>query len=100
MTVPSRFRLGLVQMRCAPDPAANLATAVDVAIAVWELLDKRTGRDPRVRVGIAVHRGSVSTAGGRVEPCALLRPETWGMPEPLEGVWASSAMVPVPGRLR
>jgi N-carbamoylputrescine amidase len=28
MTAPSRFRLGLVQMRCAPDPAANLATAV------------------------------------------------------------------------
>jgi N-carbamoylputrescine amidase len=28
MPPPVRFRIGLVQMRCAPDPAANLATAV------------------------------------------------------------------------
>src|SRR5438477_11810891 len=27
MTVSARFRLGLVQMRCAADPAENLATA-------------------------------------------------------------------------
>jgi N-carbamoylputrescine amidase len=28
MSAPSRFRVGLVQMRCAPEPAANLATAI------------------------------------------------------------------------
>jgi N-carbamoylputrescine amidase len=28
MSDPRRFRIGLVQMRCAPDPDANLATAV------------------------------------------------------------------------
>ena len=28
MTVPTRFRVGLVQMRCTPDPAANVAAAV------------------------------------------------------------------------
>ena len=28
MPRPTRFRVGLVQMRCAPDPAANLETAV------------------------------------------------------------------------
>jgi N-carbamoylputrescine amidase len=29
VTAPTRFRLGLVQMRCTADPAANLATAID-----------------------------------------------------------------------
>jgi N-carbamoylputrescine amidase len=28
MVAPTRFRVGLVQMRCAPDPAANLETAI------------------------------------------------------------------------
>jgi N-carbamoylputrescine amidase len=28
MTAPTRFRLGLVQMRCVPEPDANLATAL------------------------------------------------------------------------
>jgi N-carbamoylputrescine amidase len=29
VTTPRRFKIGLVQMRCVPDPAANLTTAVD-----------------------------------------------------------------------
>jgi len=29
VTAPARFRVGLVQMRCAPEPAANLDTAID-----------------------------------------------------------------------
>jgi predicted Ser/Thr protein kinase len=64
------------------------------AVAVYEDLARRAGRDPRVRVGLAVHRGSATVSGDRVEPCALLRPETWGIPDPLDGVWVSGALGP------
>jgi eukaryotic-like serine/threonine-protein kinase len=81
-------------------PLRDVAAATDAAVAVYERLERRAGRDARVRLGLAVHRGMATVTGDRVEPCALLRPETWGMPDPLEGVWATSAIEPTLRRLR
>ena len=67
---------------------------------MWDRLASRTGRDPRVGIGICVHRGPATVAGSRVEPCALLRSDTWGMPEPLDGVWATAAVASVIQRIR
>ena len=71
---------------------ASGADAVQTAHRVFEQLAQRPGRDTRVRVGIAVHRGMATVRGDRVEPCALLRPDTWGAPDPLDGVWASPSV--------
>jgi serine/threonine-protein kinase len=65
------------------------AAAIDDALATWQSLAARPTRDRRVRVGMCVHGGVTRVVGNRVEPCALLRPETWGMPDPLEGVWVT-----------
>jgi predicted Ser/Thr protein kinase len=90
--------LGTSALFVAPghDPAAG----VNAAIAAWDALEARTGRDPRVRVGLCVHRGVATVTGHRIEPCALLRPETWGMPEPLAGVWVTNAIEPALRRVR
>lgn len=73
-------------------PLIAFETAASAAAVTWARLAARPGRDSRVRVGIAVHRGVATVTGDRVEPCELLRPETWGIPDPLDGVWSSSAM--------
>jgi serine/threonine-protein kinase len=81
-------------------PARDTAEVVQAALATWERLQQRPGRDARVRIGMCIHRGLATVAGDRVEPCALLRPESWGMPEPLEGVWVTSAIEAAARRLR
>lgn len=73
-------------------PITEVASAVAAARACGERLAQRPARDARVRVGICVHRGTARVVGDRVEPCPLVRPETWGMPDPLEGVWVTSAI--------
>jgi eukaryotic-like serine/threonine-protein kinase len=80
--------LGTSALFIAPEASGVASsTAAEVSAA----LAHRTGRDPRVRVGIAVHRGMATVNGARIEPCALLRAETWGMPDVLDGVWVSPA---------
>jgi len=81
-------------------PCHTIPDPIAVATAVWDRLASRTGRDPRVGIGICVHRGPATVAGSRVEPCALLRSDTWGMPEPLDGVWATAAVASVIQRIR
>ncbi|MFN0248468.1 MAG: serine/threonine-protein kinase [Kofleriaceae bacterium] len=81
-------------------PGREPASAVRTAVAVWDALESRAGRDPRVRVGLCVHRGVATVTGHRIEPCALLRPETWGMPEQLVGVWVTNAIEPALRRVR
>ncbi len=81
-------------------PLRDAASAVTAAVATWERLEQRAGRDSRVRTGVAVHRGLATVTGDRVAPCALLRPESWGLPDPLEGVWVSSAIEPQARRIR
>lgn len=76
-------------------PARQVVDPLAAARVAWDRLATRSGRDARVRIGICAHRGAATIAGQRVEPCALLRPETWGMPEPLEGVWVTAALSPV-----
>jgi serine/threonine protein kinase len=81
-------------------PLLDANVAMSCAVETWDVLAQRKGLDPRVRVGLAVHQGLATVVGDRVEPCALLRPETWGMPEPLEGVWTTNAVDPQRRRLR
>jgi len=81
-------------------PCQAIGSAVEVATVVWGQLEKRAGRDPRVRVGMCLHRGPATVAGNRAQPCPLLRPETWGMPEVLEGLWVTDAIEHPARRLR
>ena len=81
-------------------PLRDVADAIETASVVWDDVERRSGRDARVRVGMCLHRGPASLAGGRVQPCALVQPETWGIPEVIEGLWLTSAIESTPRRLR
>jgi serine/threonine-protein kinase len=77
--------------------------AVAMAIAVWDALAQRPHRDPRVRIGICVHRAPATFIGAEVRSGTLLRPASWGVPDDLEGVWATAAVAadaPQGARLR
>jgi serine/threonine-protein kinase len=71
---------------CSPDDA------VATALALWDQLAARPQRDPRVRVGLCVHRASATFHGAEIRAGTLLRPASWGIPEDIEGVWATSAI--------
>jgi serine/threonine-protein kinase len=66
--------------------------AVATALAVWDQLAQRRQRDPRVRIGICVHRASAVFHGPEIRSGTLLRPASWGIPDELDGVWATSAV--------
>lgn len=77
--------------------------AVATALAVWDQLAQRRHRDPRVRIGICVHRAPATFHGAEIRSGTLLRPASWGIPDELDGVWASAAITPGatnPTRLR
>ena len=67
--------------------------AVATALAVWDQLAQRPHRDPRVRVGITVHRAPATFIGAEVRSGTLLRPASWGIPDDVDGVWATGAIV-------
>jgi serine/threonine protein kinase len=67
---------------------------LEVALAVWDELERRPRRDPRIQVGIAVHRAEATFVGAEVQPGGLLRPASWNIPELLEGLWVTSAIDP------
>jgi serine/threonine-protein kinase len=67
--------------------------AVATAVAVWDQLALRPHRDPRVRIGIIVHRAPATFIGAEVQSGTLLRPASWGIPDDVDGVWATSAIV-------
>jgi tRNA A-37 threonylcarbamoyl transferase component Bud32 len=71
---------------------ASVHEAVAAALAVWDALAQRRHRDPRVRIGICVHRASATFIGAEVRSGTLLQPGSWGVPDDLEGVWASGAV--------
>jgi serine/threonine-protein kinase len=66
--------------------------AVATAIAVWDQLAQRGGRDPRVRIGICVHRAAAVFHGTEIRSGTLLRPASWGIPDELDGVWVTAAV--------
>lgn len=65
---------------------------VGVARSVFDELQQRRGRHPRVRVGLAVHRDTATFIGAEVQPGALLQPATWNVPERIDGVWVTSSV--------
>jgi eukaryotic-like serine/threonine-protein kinase len=71
---------------------------LSIALAAWSHLEQRPGRDPRVRIGLAVHRERATFVGEEVQTTSLLRPGTWGLPEDIEGVWVTAALEPPTGR--
>lgn len=75
-------------------------TAVRTVLTAWEDIERRPGADPRVRIGFAVHRVPATVRGNRVEPGPIVRPDTWGLPDPLEGVWITAAFSQGGRRLR
>jgi hypothetical protein len=77
--------------------------AIATALAVWDQLAARPHRDPRVRIGICVHRAAATLHGAEIRSGTLLKPATWGIPDDLDGVWATAAAgdgAPNPTRLR
>lgn len=78
--------------------AETVPNPARMAMLAFEQLAARPGRDPRVEVGICVNRDVLTFAGGEMQPCALLRPSAWGVPEGGEGVWATAAVQPPSGR--
>ncbi|HEX3765386.1 MAG TPA: serine/threonine-protein kinase [Kofleriaceae bacterium] len=84
-------------------PACDADHAVATALAVWDELARRRHRDPRVRIGICVHRAPATFHGAEIRSGTLLRPASWGIPDELEGMWATAAVRPgatAPIRLR
>ena len=66
--------------------------AIATALAVWDQLAQRRGRDPRVRIGICVHQAAATFHGTEIRSGTLLQPATWGIPDELDGVWATAAI--------
>ncbi|HEU4728251.1 MAG TPA: serine/threonine-protein kinase [Kofleriaceae bacterium] len=66
--------------------------AVATALSVWDQLERRAPRDPRVRIGIVVHRAPATFIGAEARSGTLLRPESWGVADDADGVWATGAI--------
>lgn len=77
--------LFVARAETVPDP-------VGVANAMFDQLARRPRPHPRVKVGIAVHAGEARYVGMEIQPCALLRPATWNLPEEIEGLWVTGKL--------
>jgi serine/threonine protein kinase len=73
-------------------PQCEPHDAVATALAVWDELAQRRHRDPRVRIGICVHRAAATFHGMELRSGTLLQPATWGIPDEIDGVWATGAV--------
>jgi len=67
--------------------------ALVTALAVWDQLAARPHRDARVAIGICVHRAPATFQGAEIRAGTLLRPASWGIPDEIDGVWATCAVV-------
>lgn len=70
--------------------AESVRDPIAIATSVFDQLQRRAGRDPRVRVGVGVHRESATFIGPEIQPGPLLVPTTWNLPEDIEGLWVTS----------
>lgn len=70
--------------------AESVRDPIAVATSVFDQLQRRSSRDPRVRVGVGVHREEATFVGPEIQPGPLLLPATWNLPEEIEGVWITS----------
>ncbi len=70
--------------------AESIRDPIAIASSVFDQLQRRSGRDPRVRVGLGVHREAATFVGPEIQPGPLLLPATWNLPEEIEGVWVTS----------
>jgi hypothetical protein len=68
-----------------PDP-------ISLADSLYEQLARRPRRHPRVKVSVAVHRDDASYVGIELQPCSLLRPASWNIPEAIEGLWVTGKL--------
>jgi len=73
-------------------PQCEPHDAVATALAVWDELAQRRHRDPRVRIGICVHRAAATFHGVELRSGTLLQPATWGIPDEIDGVWTTGAV--------
>jgi len=67
---------------------------IAVARATWIELERRPSRNPRVQIGVCVHRGPAMFDGSEAISCPLLQPATWPISDVVEGVWVTSAIDP------
>jgi hypothetical protein len=79
-------------------PQDKVANPTRLALEAFERLAARRGGDPRVQVGMCLHRDDAPFIGAEIQPCALLRPATWPAPDALDGVWVTGAIEPPSGR--
>jgi hypothetical protein len=75
-------------------PHCEASRAVATALAVWDQLAQRRNPDPRVRIGLCVHRAAATFHGTELRAGTLLQPATWGIPDEIDGVWATAAVGP------
>ena len=67
---------------------------VAIASALYDQLARRPRKHMRVRVSVAVHRDDARFLGSEIQPGALLRPASWGLPDEIEGLWVSGRLEP------
>ena len=74
--------------------ADAIGDPVEIANGMFEQLARRPHRHSRVKIGVAVHRDEARYIGQEIQPCPLLRPATWNIPDGFEGLWVTSKLDP------
>lgn len=67
-------------------PRDRVGDPVALAHETFAQLGIRSCADPRVQIGVCVHRDEAPFVGADIQPCPLLRPATWQIPESVDGV--------------
>lgn len=72
----------------------NVGDVKEVARGLWSALAERPTQDTRVQLGVAVHAEDVTFAGDEIRGETILDPAHWRVPEPVAGVWITTAIDP------
>jgi hypothetical protein len=65
---------------------------IAAARAIWADLERGPSRNPRVQIGVCVHRGPVLFDGSEARSGPLLQPATWPCSDSVDGVWVTAAI--------